>query len=445
MIILPLIERKRDGGALTTEEWGKLIQAYAAGHVPDYQMAALLMAVWHAGLEEPEIAALTDAMCRSGATLEFGDSVAPRVDKHSTGGVGDKISLVLAPLVAAAGAAVPMISGRGLGHTGGTLDKLQSIPGFRIDLTLDEMRRQVERIGVAMLGQTSEIAPADQKLYALRDATATVETIPLMAPSIMSKKLAEGLNGLVLDIKTGSGAFLPETERGLELAQVMVRLGEERGCPTVALLTAMDRPLGRACGNAVEVAEALAVLRDDGPADVRELSFRLGVEMLAVAGVESDRPAARRTLESALSSGRALEKFRELVRAQGGDVAVVDDPDRLPQAPHVEPFVTPRDGIVTRVEPKAIGRAIVAMGGGRQRMDDDIDPVVGVVIVTPLGTRVTRGQHLALVHARDGAGVEVGRAALHEAITIGDEAPMVAPLVSHRVTARGVEVVADSA
>lgn len=445
MIILPLIERKRDGGSLTAEEWGELIEAYTAGHVPDYQMAALLMAVWHAGLEESEIAALTDAMCRSGATLEFGNNVPTRVDKHSTGGVGDKISLVLAPLVASVGAAVPMISGRGLGHTGGTLDKLQAIPGFRIDLTLDEARRQVERIGVAMLGQTSEIAPADQKLYALRDATATVETIPLIAPSIMSKKLAEGLNGLVLDIKTGSGAFLPETERGLELAKVMVRLGGERGCPTVALLTAMDRPLGRACGNAVEVAESIAVLRDDGPADVRELSVRLGAEMLAVAGIESDRAAARHTLESALSSGAALEKFREVVDAQGGDVAVVDDPDRLPRAPHVEPFVAPRDGFVTRVEPKGLGRAIVAMGGGRQQMDDAIDPAVGIVIATPLGTRVTRGQHLALVHARDAAGVAVGRAALRAAIAVGDEAPTIAPLVSHRVTSDGVEVVSDGA
>ena len=445
MIILPLIERKRDGGALTSGEWGELIAAYTAGQVPDYQMAALVMAVWHAGLEEPEIAALTDAMCRSGASLEFGNDVPPRVDKHSTGGVGDKISLVLAPLVASAGAAVPMISGRGLGHTGGTLDKLQSIPGFRIDLTLDEARRQVERIGVALLGQTSEIAPADQKLYALRDATATVETIPLMAPSIMSKKLAEGLDGLVLDIKTGSGAFLPETERGLELAEVMVRLGEDRGCPTVALLTAMDRPLGSACGNALEVAESIAVLRDDGPADVRELSLRLGVEMLAVAGIESDRRAARQTLEAALSSGRALGKFREIVQAQGGDVSVVDSPDRLPRAPHIEPFLAPRDGFVTQVEPKSIGRAIVAMGGGRQHMADAIDPAVGIVIAAPLGTRVARGQHLALVHARDDAGLAVGRSALQRAIVIGDEAPTVAPLVSHRVTSRGVEVVTDGA
>ncbi len=445
MIILPLIERKRDGGALTADEWRQLIDAYTAGHVPDYQMAALLMAVWHVGLNEPEIAALTDAMCRSGAMLSFGDSGPPRVDKHSTGGVGDKISLVLAPLVASAGAAVPMISGRGLGHTGGTLDKLQAIPGFRVDLTLDEARAQVERIGVAMLGQTSEIAPADQKLYALRDVTATVETIPLMAPSIMSKKLAEGLNGLVLDIKVGSGAFLPEIDRGLELAKVMVRLGEERGCPTVALLTAMDRPLGCACGNAVEVAEAIAVLRDDGPDDVRELSLRLGVEMLVVAGVESDRATARQTLESALSSGRALEKFRDIVRAQGGDEAVVDDPSRLPRAPHIEPFVAARDGFVAEIEPKRLGRAIVAMGGGRQQMHEDIDPSVGIVLVTALGTRVSRGQHLALVHARDDAGLHVGRTALQQAITIGDEPPTVAPLVSHRVTSRGVEVVADGA
>jgi pyrimidine-nucleoside phosphorylase len=445
MIVLPLIERKRDGGSLTSDEWGQLIDAYTDGRVPDYQMAALLMAVWHAGLTDGEVAALTDAMCRSGAVLSFGPDVPPRVDKHSTGGVGDKVSLILAPLVAAAGAAVPMISGRGLGHTGGTLDKLQSIPGFRVDLSLDDARRQVERLGAALIGQTAEVAPADQKLYALRDVTGTVETIPLMAASIMSKKLAEGLNGLVLDIKTGSGAFLPESDRGIALAELMVRLGGERGCPTVALLTAMDRPLGNACGNALEVAESVAVLRGDGPVDVVEVTLRLGTEMLVLAGVEDGSDRARHTLEDLLSSGRAFEKFRDVVEAQGGDVAVIDDPSRLPRAPHVDRFVAPSDGYVSTVEPRAIGLAVRTMGGGRHRMDDGIDPAVGFVITATPGMRVERGQPIAEVHARDNVGLAVGGDALSRAIVIATAPPTVPPLVSHRVTSRGVEVFRDGA
>jgi len=293
MIVAPLIERKRDGDPLTQDEWHRLTAAYAHGDVPDYQMAALLMAVVFNGLESEELSALTDAMCDSGSQFCFGPGVPPRVDKHSTGGVGDKVSLVLAPLLASAGAVVPMISGRGLGHTGGTLDKLESIPGFRVHLPLEQARRQAERIGAALIGQTDEIAPADRKLYALREATATVDCIPLMAASIMSKKVAEGLNGLVLDIKTGSGAFLPDVEDALELAEIMVQLGEDRDCRTVALLTAMDRPLGHACGNALEIAESVAALKGEGPSDLMELVYRLGAEMLVIAGIETDLNHAR--------------------------------------------------------------------------------------------------------------------------------------------------------
>src|SRR6266513_2073879 len=256
MLVVPLIERKRDGGTLTPEEWSALVAAYTADRIPDYQMSALLMAVVLRGLERQELAALTDAMLASGQRLGFDSWPTPRVDKHSTGGVGDKVSLVLAPLVAACGVAVPMMSGRGLGHTGGTLDKLEAIPGFRTDISLGDVTRQIEKMGCAMFGQTGEVAPADRKLYALRDVTGTVESIPLIAASIMSKKLAEGLNGLVLDVKNGSGAFLPEVQRGLELARTMIALGEDRGCPTIALITAMDRPLGRACGNVLETEEA---------------------------------------------------------------------------------------------------------------------------------------------------------------------------------------------
>lgn len=435
-----LIERKRDGGSLSAEEWRTLVEAYTAGRIPDYQISALLMAVLFNGLEAHELAALTDAMCGSGARLAFDDSVPPRIDKHSTGGVGDKVSLVLAPLVASCGLAVPMMSGRGLGHTGGTLDKLEAIPGFRTGLTLDEARRQVERIGCAMFGQTPEIAPADRKLYALRDATATVESIPLIAASIMSKKLAEGLNGLVLDVKRGSGAFMPDLERGLQLAQTMIRLGAERGCPTVALITAMDRPLGRACGNALEAGEAFAALRGEGPDDLMEVTYALGVEMLVVGGLAADRASARATLETAIASGRAAEKCREIIEAQGGNPMVLEDPAVLPQAAQVEVLRAAVAGTVQQVEPKTIGRAVVAMGGGRRTVDDEIDPAVGFVISVKPGDRVGAGDPVASVYANSSDGLAVGLQALQEAVRIGEGAADPLPLVSHRVTEIEVEV-----
>ncbi len=442
MLIPPLIARKRAGRPLTPEEWRAVITSYTAGGVPDYQMAALLMAVAFTGMDAAELDAVTDAMLASGARLAFGAGVPPRVDKHSTGGVGDKTSLVLAPLVASCGAAVPMISGRGLGHTGGTLDKLEAIPGFRTTLSLAEARRQVERIGCAMLGQTAEIVPADRKLYALRNATATIDSIPLIAASIMSKKLAEGLSGLVLDIKRGSGAFLPDLAQGLLLARTLIALGERRGCPTVALCTAMDRPLGHACGNALETEEALLALTGEGPRDLLDVTLALGAEMLRVAGVTRDRAAARARLETALHSGAAADTARALIEAQGGNPAVVDDPAVLPQAPRTAPWRAPRGGIVRRVEPRAIGQAIVAMGGGRSALDQEIDPAVGFVITAKPGDRVERGQAVATIHARDDTGLAIGRAALAAAIVVDDEPPAdVLPLVSHRVTAEGVEEV----
>lgn len=440
MIVAPLIERKRDGGALSPEEWSALVAAYTAGRVPDYQMAALLMAVFLKGLERPELAALTDAMIASGQRLSFDGWATPRVDKHSTGGVGDKVSLVLGPLVAACGVAVPMMSGRGLGHTGGTLDKLEAIPGFRTGLSLAETKAQVLKLGCALIGQTPEIAPADRRLYALRDVTATVEAVPLIAASIMSKKLAEGLTGLVLDVKRGSGAFLPRLEDGLELAGTMIALGEDRGCPTVALVTAMDRPLGRACGNALEIEEAILALRGEGPEDLLEVTYALGVEMLLAAGVEQTSTKARKKLENALGSGLAAEKFEQVIEAQGGNPKVVEDPSVLPQAQAVEVFAARRTGVVTRVEPRTIGRAIVAMGGGRRQVDDPIDPTVGFVVTVKPGDKVLEGEPIASVFARDADGVQLGFQALEQAIVIGDrlaERPL--PLVSHRVTKAGVE------
>ena len=433
-----LIERKRDAGALTPDEWRELIRAHTAGDVPDYQMSALLMAIFFRGLEPAELEALTDAMLRSGDQLHFEGSGAPVVDKHSTGGVGDKTSLLLAPMVASCGVLVPMMSGRGLGHTGGTLDKLESIPGFRTDLRLRDAEAQVRRLGCALIGQTPEIAPADRQLYALRDVTATVESIPLISASIMSKKLAEGLDGLVLDVKAGSGAFIPEPDRARVLAETMIALGEARGCRVVALVTAMDRPLGHALGNALEIEEAIDGLRGGGPADLMELTFALGVEMLLVAGAASTSEEARRMLEDSIASGRALERFQAIIEAQGGNPAVVDDPAALPQAPVERIWAAPHDGIVTRIEPRPIGRAITALGGGRLKVGDAIDPAVGFLITAKPGDRVSRGQPLATILARTDADAGEAAAALDAAIVVGEEgAPL--PLVLERITSAAVE------
>jgi pyrimidine-nucleoside phosphorylase len=438
MVIPSLIQHKRDGGSLEPAVWRRLIEDYTAGRVPDYQMSALLMAVVWRGLAAEELAAFTQAMLDSGDRLSFGSSTPPRVDKHSTGGIGDKVSLLLAPMVAACGVAVPMMSGRGLGHTGGTLDKLEAIPGFRTNLSLKEARDQVERIGCAMLGQTAEIAPADKRLYALRDVTGTVESIPLIAASIISKKLAEGLTGLVLDVKTGSGAFLPETAQAIELAQTMIRLARDHGCPTVVLLTAMDRPLGRSCGNALEVEEAIEGLRGDGPADLMEVTYALGVEMLLLAKVVDDTGEARRQLEASVTSGRALAKLSQIIEAQGGNSKVIDDPELLPQAAEVEVFRAVRDGVVSRVEPRRLGQGIVELGGGRRTIEDTINPAVGFVIPVKPGDQVREGEPIASIFAEDVDGIELGLKALGEAIAIGASGQPT-PLISHRVTENGIE------
>ena len=443
MLAHRLIERKRDGGRIEPGEWRALTLAYAKGHVPDYQMAALLMACYLRGLDRAETAALTEGMLLSGDHLDLAYLGRPRIDKHSTGGVGDKVSIVLAPLVASLDVAVPMMSGRALGHTGGTLDKLESIPGFRTNLTLAEAAAQIETLSCAMIGQTPEIAPADRKMYALRDATATVESIPLIASSIMSKKLAEGLTGLVLDLKQGSGSFLPELDRVLELAALMIELGTDHGCPCVALVTAMDRPLGRACGNALEVEEAVAALKGDGPPDLMAITYALGAEMLMLAGAAADGDSARRALKSAISSGRAATRFQEIVAAQGGNPAVVDDPAILPQAAECEIFSAARRGFIAKVEPRTIGRAIVEMGGGRTRIEDAPDPSVGFVISARPGDWVELGEPIATIFARDRAGIGTARHALRSAVVIADEAEPPLPLISHRVTSRGVELYPD--
>lgn len=435
MVVPRLIERKRGGAALSEAEWRALIAGFTAGTVPDYQMSALLMAVMFRGLDDGELAALTDAMLQSGARMARHSDGPPRIDKHSTGGVGDKTSLILAPLLAACGVTVPMMSGRGLGHTGGTLDKLEAIPGFSARLSLAAAEAQLAAIGVAMFGQSDEIAPADRRLYALRDVTGTVESIPLITASIMSKKLAEGLDALVLDVKVGSGAFLPEQEDARALARTMIGVGERAGCRTVALLTAMDRPLGRMAGNALEVAEAIAALRGEAAGDLMEVTLALGTEMLCLAEPDLPRLDAMARLKAALRSGAALDRFREVVRWQGGDPAVVDDPGRLPRAPVLREVAAGHAGRMPPLPPRVLGELVVALGGGRRVAEDSIDPAVGLELRPRAGQRVEAGEPIAVVHARTPADADAAESALRRAIDLAWQEPSVPlPLVLERIT-----------
>lgn len=435
MVVPRLIERKRDGGALTGDEWRELIAHYATGGVPDYQMSALAMAVLFRGLTPEELDALTQAMLDSGERLARSSDGRPRIDKHSTGGVGDKTSLILAPLLAACGVAVPMMSGRGLGHTGGTLDKLEAIPGFTTRMPLATALQQLDAIGVVMFGQTEEIVPADRRLYALRDVSGTVESIPLITASIMSKKLAEQLDGLVLDVKVGSGAFMPTLEDARTLARTMVGVGEQGGCRTVALLTAMDRPLGRTAGNAIELVESIEALRGNGRDDLMTVTLALGAEMLLVAGLAANHAEATRTLQAALSSGAALERFRDIIRWQGGDPDVVDAPSRLPRAPIVRRLTVGRSGTFPALPPRVLGEAIVAMGGGRRQAADLVDPAVGLELLFTAGESVHATDDFAVVHARTDADAAVAEQALRQALEAGwasGDAPL--PLVVGRIT-----------
>jgi pyrimidine-nucleoside phosphorylase len=437
-----VIEDKRDGLAVPPDELAAFLDAFLAGEVHDYQMSAFLMATLFRGLDEEETDTFVRAMLGSGTSLDLSYLDGPRIDKHSTGGVGDKVSLVLAPLAAAAGLYVPMISGRGLGHTSGTLDKLEAIPGFRTQLSLEEFRRVLQRLGCAMIGQTAEIAPLDRRLYALRDVTATVPVIPLIAASIMSKKLAEGLTGLVLDVKVGDGAFIPEEDRAIELARVMVGIGGIHELETVALLTAMDRPLGRTIGNGLETAEAIACLRSEGPSDLRELVLHEVSEMMCLADKQLAHDDALARAEALLDSGEALERFAQLVEAQGGDPFIVDRADSLSTCPVQRPVRTETAGKVIRIAPRALGRGVVSLGGGRTRMEQTIDLGVGFVLAVGPGDNLAAGDLLGVVHARDEAGAELGEAALRQAFSIDEgELDLLRPLVSHRVTGDGVQVV----
>jgi pyrimidine-nucleoside phosphorylase len=400
MRAVEIIRRKRDGHPLSAAEIASFIDAVTTRAWPDYQVSALLMAIVLRGMNPEETAQLTGSMVRSGTRLDW-SALAPAVDKHSTGGVGDKTSLILAPVAAACGALVPMMSGRGLGHTGGTLDKLEAIPGFRVALSLVEMRECVRRAGCVLISPTAEIAPADRVLYALRDVTGTVESIPLICASIMSKKIAEGITGLVLDVKCGQGAFMKTLPQARDLAQALVGIGRSQGVKTEALLTAQDVPLGRLVGNALEVKESIEVLQGGGPADLRELSLALTARMLCLAGVAQTLDEAGRMAGEALRSGRALEKFRQVIEQQGGDPGVLDDPARLPSAPHRLVVCAERSGFVQGWHGEKVGRAAVALGAGRDRVEDVIDPGVGAVVLVRPGDEVKAGAGLLEIHYRD--------------------------------------------
>jgi pyrimidine-nucleoside phosphorylase len=397
---VPLIAKKRDGGTLTREEIHALVRALLAGQVADYQMSAWLMAAFLRGLDDDETLALTDAMLESGDVLELRSVKKPKVDKHSTGGVGDKISLCLAPLVAACGVAVPMISGRGLGHTGGTLDKLEAIAGYDVRLGTRRFERVVREVGVSMIGQTERLAPADRHIYALRDVTATVESIPLIVASILSKKLAEGIDGLVLDVKVGRGAFMKDRASARALARALVRVGTRAGKRVVALLTDMSAPLGLTIGNALETREALDVLHGAGPADVRELTLLLGVEMLLLGGAARTPGAARRRLERALADGSALDVMAKMVEAHAGDPRMVREPARLPRAPRRVAVPADQGGFVRAVDPFELGSIAIELGAGRTRADHAIDPAVGIELAVQRGQPVGRGAPLAFLHVR---------------------------------------------
>ncbi|WP_176062814.1 thymidine phosphorylase [Anaeromyxobacter diazotrophicus] len=435
MLPVELIKAKRDGRALPPEALQGLVEAYVAGRVPDYQMAAFCMAVFFRGMTAAETSALTQAMLRSGEVLDLSDLPGVKVDKHSTGGVGDKVSLALAPIAAACGVVVPMISGRGLGHTGGTLDKLEAIPGFQVRLPVERFREVLASVGACLIGQTDRLAPADRRLYALRDVTGTVESIPLIASSIMSKKLAEGIDALVLDVKVGSGAFMKRREDAEALARALIAIGQGMGKRVVALLTGMDEPLGRAVGNALEVKEAVELLHDGGPADLREVTFALCAEMVLQAGRAPDLAGALAQVRAVVRDGRAFEKLRQLVEAQGGDAAALLDLGRLPAAEGTLEVTAPAAGAVQAIDAEAIGVAAVALGAGRSRVEDAVDPAVGFTLRKKVGERVQAGEPLATVHFGRRGAEPPARVAerVRRAYQIGAQPPPPAPLLLARL------------
>jgi pyrimidine-nucleoside phosphorylase/thymidine phosphorylase len=424
-----VIQKKRDGGELGREEIEFFVRGYTKGEVPDYQASAFTMAVFFRGMTPAETVALTESMMRTGEVLDLRELPGPKVDKHSTGGVGDKTSLILAPLAAACGVYVPMISGRGLGHTGGTLDKLEAIPGFDVRLSLERFRAVLKDCGLGLIGQTPEIAPADRKLYALRDVTATVESRPLISASIMSKKMAEGIDALVLDVKCGDGAFLQARDEAKALAETMVAIGRGMGKKVAALITDMDQPLGRNSGNALEVAESVETLKGRGPKDLESLSIELAAWMVQLAGLSPSLDVARTRVREALHSGAGLERFRRVIELQGGNPRVCDDLSLLPQAVETIQVRSERDGRVARLAARAIGHAGMLLGGGRETVDGQIDPTVGFVFHKKVGDPVAAGEPIVTVHVGKASRRDAALARLREAIVVGAEAPARGPLI----------------
>lgn len=421
MRAVDIIARKRDGRELNRDEIGFVVRAYTSGELADYQMSALLMAIYLRGMTGEETIALTEEMLHSGVVVDFSDLGRPRVDKHSTGGVGDKTSLVLAPVVAAAGVLVPMISGRGLAHSGGTLDKLESIPGFRINLSLDEFRSTLVKVGAALIGQTREIAPADKKLYALRDVTGTVACAPLMAASIMSKKMAEGISGLVSDVKVGSGAFMKSEDEARSLAQVLIDIAHGMGKDAVALITDMNQPLGRAVGNSLEVIESFEALKGNGPPDFIDLCRELAAEMLLMGGAATSVDRGRSLYDELIESGAALEKMRQIIEAQSGNPRVADDYGLLPSAAREQAVFAPDAGYVQAIDAEAVGHASMSLGAGRSRLDSQIDSGVGLIVEARIGDRVERDSTLVTLLFNDEAHVEEAANSITRAYTIGPE------------------------
>lgn len=433
MHVTDLIRKKRDGGELQCAEIEFLIDRYTWDSLPDYQMSAWLMAVLLRGMSRAELAALTEAMLNSGQVLNFADLPAAKVDKHSTGGVGDKTSLVLAPVVAAGGLYVPMISGRGLGHTGGTLDKLESIPGFNVNLSTPEFRRVLGQCGAAMIGQTAEIAPADKKIYALRDVTGTVESPYLICASIMSKKLAEGIDALVLDVKTGSGAFMKAEKDAVLLAELMVETGQRLGKKVVALITDMNQPLGRAVGNALEVIECVDILNGKGPDDLRELCLVLSAWMFLLGSRVRTLEEGKALAEQMIASGKAKQKFREMIGLHGGNPAVLDQPGLLPQPRCTAEILSPSSGYVSSIMCEQIGTACVLLGGGRQTKEDSVDPAVGIMVHKKLGDRVTAGEALCTVHYNSAERLENASPLILQSYTIELQPPKLERKLVYRV------------
>ena len=428
-----LIKAKRDGAALGDQAIRDFIAGYTRNEIPDYQMSAMCMAVFFRGLSGTELTSWTRAMLESGEVLDLSGIPGPKIDKHSTGGVGDKVSLCLAPLVAACGIKVPMISGRGLGHTGGTLDKLESIPGFRVNLTVEEFRRAVAEVGACLIGQTASLAPADKRLYALRDVTGTVDCVPLIASSIMSKKLAEGIDSLVLDVKVGSGAFMKEISGARILARTLIDLGTQMGRKVVALLTEMDQPLGRAVGNALEVCEAIEVLQGEGPSDLTEITYALASEMLVLGGGAATTSQARQILLAAIRDRSALRKLGEIIQRQGGDPKVVEDFTRLPRARSSIDVLATRDGFVAAIDAEGIGLAAMELGAGRERVDSEIDHAVGLTLIRKVGESVRAREALVRIDYNQKKNAEDVVTRILRAYRIEGSPPKPRPLIHERL------------